>query len=310
MVPLTRGLIGVDINVGVLYIVALGSIGIMAALMAGWGSNNKYALLSGFRVVAQLLSYEIPLVLSMLAVVLYAGTMSFGELAAQQGNFLGLGWYVFLMPGAALIFFVCALAESEQTPFDLLEAESELIAGFHIEYSGMRFAMFFLAQFLGGFVFAWVGAAMFLGGWQGPGVDLPGIGGFLAVGYMMLKTFAVYLLMIWVRGTFPRLRVDQMMSFCWKILVPLTVGLVSWQMVVQVLDLPTPVIAVLVLVGNRGTGDSAGGLPHQAGLHPGLAHRHHAACRRIGHSQLSPRPGPCPNFPLKSRFPRPIRPSS
>ena len=130
VVPVTRGLIGVDINVGVLYIVALGSIGIMAALMAGWGSNNKYALLSGFRVVAQLLSYEIPLVLSMLAVVLYAGTMRFGELAEQQGNFLGLGWYVFLMPGAALIFFVCALAESEQTPFDLLEAESELIAGF------------------------------------------------------------------------------------------------------------------------------------------------------------------------------------
>lgn len=250
VVPVTRGLIGVDINVGVLYIVALGSIGIMAALMAGWGSNNKYALLSGFRVVAQLLSYEIPLVLSMLAVVLYAGTMRFGELAEQQGNFLGLGWYVFLMPGAALIFFVCALAESEQTPFDLLEAESELIAGFHIEYSGMRFAMFFLAQFLGGFVFAWVGAAMFLGGWQGPGVDLPGIGGFLAAGYMMIKTFAIYLLMIWVRGTFPRLRVDQMMSFCWKILVPLTVGLISWQMVVQVLDLPTPVIAVLVLVGN------------------------------------------------------------
>lgn len=250
VLPFSDGIIGADLNVGTLYIVALGSIGIMAALMAGWGSNNKYALLSGFRVVAQLLSYEIPLVLSMLAVVLLAGTMRFGALAEAQGNFLGFGWYIFLMPAAALIFFICSLAESEQTPFDLLEAESELIAGFHIEYSGMRFAMFFLAQFLNAFVLAGVTVALFLGGWQGPGVHLPGIGPWLGLLYFVGKTFLVYLLQIWIKGTFPRLRVDQMMSFCWKMLVPLTVGLLGWQMIIQVLPWPPVAINVGVLVGN------------------------------------------------------------
>ena len=250
VLPFTSGVVGADLNVGVLYIVALGSIGIMAALMAGWGSNNKYALLSGFRVVAQLLSYEIPLVLSMLTVVLVAGTMRFSALAEAQGHFLGFGWYVFIMPAAALVFFVCSLAESEQTPFDLLEAESELIAGFHIEYSGMRFAMFFLAQFLNSFVLAGVAAALFLGGWQGPGVGLPGIGPWLGLGYFVGKTFLVYLLQIWVKGTFPRLRVDQMMSFCWKLLVPLTVGLLAWQMIVQVLPWPAAAINVAILAGN------------------------------------------------------------
>ncbi len=250
VLPFSDGIVGADLNVGVLYIVALGSIGIMAALMAGWGSNNKYALLSGFRVVAQLLSYEIPLVLSMLAVVLLAGTMRFSSLAHAQGNFLGFGWYIFIMPAAALVFFVCSLAESEQTPFDLLEAESELIAGFHIEYSGMRFAMFFLAQFLNAFVLAGVTAALFLGGWQGPGVGIAGIGPWLGLLYFVGKTFFVYLLQIWVKGTFPRLRVDQMMSFCWKMLVPLMVGLLAWQMIVQVLPWTPVAINVSILVGN------------------------------------------------------------
>ncbi len=250
VLPFSDGIVGADLNVGVLYVVALGSIGIMAALMAGWGSNNKYALLSGFRVVAQLLSYEIPLVLSMLTVVLLAGTMRFSSLARAQGNFLGFGWYIFIMPAAALIFFVCSLAESEQTPFDLLEAESELIAGFHIEYSGMRFAMFFLAQFLNAFVLAGVTVALFLGGWQGPGVQLPGIGPWLGLLYFVGKTFFIYLLQIWVKGTFPRLRVDQMMSLCWKMLVPLTLGLLAWQMIVQVLPWPSVAINVSILAGN------------------------------------------------------------
>ena len=250
VLPFSDGIVGADLNVGVLYIVALGSIGIMAALMAGWGSNNKYALLSGFRVVAQLLSYEIPLVLSILTVVLLAGTMRFSSLAQAQGNFLGFGWYIFIMPASALIFFVCSLAESEQTPFDLLEAESELIAGFHIEYSGMRFAMFFLAQFLNAFALAGVTVALFLGGWQGPGVQLPGIGPWLGLLYFVGKTFFIYLLQIWVKGTFPRLRVDQMMSLCWKMLVPLTLGLLVWQMIVQVLPWPSVAINVSILAGN------------------------------------------------------------
>src|SRR4029079_5381662 len=176
VIPFANGLIGVDLNVGVLYLVALGSIGIMSALMAGWSSNNKYALLAGFRVVAQLLSYEIPMVLAMLGPVLLVGTMRMNQIAAFQrleifGFNIGLGYIGFIMPAVMLIFFISALAESEQTPFDLLEAESELIAGFHIEYSGMKFAMFFLAQFLNAFFLGSIMVVLFLGGWQGPFVD-------------------------------------------------------------------------------------------------------------------------------------------
>lgn len=235
VLPFAPGLIGVDLNVGVLFIVAVGSLTVMAALMAGWGSNNKYALLAGFRVVAQLLSYEVPMVLGILTVVLYTGTMRFGAIAEAQaleiaGFNLGLGWIGFIMPGALLIFFISTLAEAELTPFDLLEAESELIAGFHIEYSGMKFAMFFLAQFVNAWILAAVTAALFLGGWQGPFVDqLPILGVFYFVG----KAYLLYLVQQWIRGTFPRVRIDQMMYFAWKVLVPLMIGLIVVQAIIQ-----------------------------------------------------------------------------
>lgn len=257
VIPFAPGLIGADINVGALYVVALGSIGIMAALMAGWGSNNKYALLAGFRVVAQLLSYEIPLVLSILSVVLFTNTMSFGRIVESQsltiaGFNLGLGWFIFIMPGVFLVFLISALAEAELTPFDLLEAESELIAGFHIEYSGMKFAMFFLAQFLNSWLLGAIGAALFLGGWQGPGVGLPVIGPILGIGYFLIKVYAIYVLQQWIRGTFPRIRIDQMMYFAWKVLVPLMVALISLQAIVQKLPVPFVVELILILVINVG----------------------------------------------------------
>ena len=252
VIPFANGLIGVDLNTGVLYLVALGSIGIMAALMAGWSSNNKYALLAGFRVVAQLLSYEIPMVLAMLGPVLLVGTMRMNELAAFQrlevfGFNLGLGWIGFIMPSVLLIYFISALAEAEQTPFDLLEAESELIAGFHIEYSGMKFAMFFLAQFLNSFFLGAIMVVLFLGGWQGPFVDQVPI---LGLVYFMTKAFAIYTITQWVRGTFPRVRVDQMMSFAWKVLVPLVLALILWQMVALKLPIATWIQYVLIFVGN------------------------------------------------------------
>ena len=248
-------LIGADLNIGVLYLVALGSIGIMAALMAGWSSNNKYALLSGFRVVAQLLSYEIPMVLAMLTSVLVAGTMRTQQIAEAQSLYigpinLGMGWFVFLLPGAFLIYFISALAEAEQTPFDLLEAESELVAGFHIEYSGMRFAMFFLAQFLNAFFLGAIAVMLFLGAWQGPFADQIPFLGFI---YFMAKTFAVYLVIQWVRGTFPRVRIDQMMAFAWKVLVPLVLALILLQMIVMKLPMPSWggwIPYVLVLAAN------------------------------------------------------------
>lgn len=246
------GLIGADLNVGVLFLVALGSIGIMSALMAGWSSNNKYALLAGFRVVAQLLSYEIPMVLAMFLPVLWVGSMRLGALTEAQrleifGLNLGLGWLGFVMPAAALIYFISALAEAEQTPFDLLEAESELIAGFHIEYSGMKFAMFFLAQFLNSFFLGAIAVMLFMGGWQGPFVDqLP----FLGFIYFGAKVFGVYLFTQWVKGTFPRVRVDQMMMFAWKVLVPLVLVLILWQMLVMKLFPVAWMQLVAIFVGN------------------------------------------------------------
>ncbi len=163
---------------------------------------------------------------------------------------LGLGWFGFIMPGAFLIFFICSLAESEQTPFDLFEAESELIAGFHIEYSGMRFAMFFLAQFLNSWGLAAIAAVLFLGGWQGPFVDLPYIGPVLGLVYFFIKAFALYTVQIWIKGTFPRLRVDQMMAFAWKVLVPITVALIVWMAIVLKLPVGTWLQYLLIFAGN------------------------------------------------------------
>lgn len=257
VLPFAPGIVGADLNVAVLFIPALGSVGIMAALMAGWASNNKYALLSGFRVVAQLLSYEIPMVLSMLLPVLLAGSMSMQTIAGAQsfslfGFNVGIGWYVFLVPAAFLIFFIASLAEAEQPPFDLLEAESEIIAGFHIEYSGMRFAMFFLAQFLNTWFLAGIASVLFLGGWQGPFVDQVPLLGFF---YITAKTVLLYAVVMWVKGTVPRVRIDQMMAFAWKVLIPLVLALVLWAFIV--LKIPAPgnlddrlVQYPLLLIGN------------------------------------------------------------
>jgi NADH-quinone oxidoreductase subunit H len=252
VIPFAPGFIGADLNVGVLFVPALGSIGIMAALMAGWASNNKYALLSGFRVVAQLLSYEVPMVLAMVMPVMLAGSMSMQTISAEQslrlfGLNIGLGWYIFLVPAAFLIFFVASLAEAEQPPFDLLEAESEIIAGFHIEYSGMRFAMFFLAQFLNTFFLGAIAAVLFLGGWQGPFVDQLPILGFV---YFLAKTFLIYAVVMWLKGTFPRVRIDQMMHLAWKVLVPVVLALIVWQMIAMKLPGGPWVQYPLLLVGN------------------------------------------------------------
>ena len=253
------GIVGVDLNIAVLYIIALSSIGILAALMAGWSSNNKYALLAGFRVVAQLMSYEIPMVLAAFTVVLLTGSMRMTTIAEAQalevfGLNLGLGWYGFLMPAAFLIFGICALAESEQTPFDLLEAESELIAGFHIEYSGMKFAMFFLAQFLNTFFLGAILVVLFLGGYQGPFIgNLPGpLNILLGFFYFMLKAFALYTGVMWIKGTLPRLRIDQMMGFCWKVLVPATLALVLFQMIALKVPGPDFIGYALVFLFNVG----------------------------------------------------------
>ena len=248
------GFIGVDLNIGVLYIVALGSVGIMAILLAGWSSSNKYAELAGFRVVAQLLSYEIPMVLAMLMPVLLVRSMRMVAITEGQslyiGGFnLGMGWYIFIVPAAFVVFTIAALAESEQPPFDLLEAESELIAGFNIEYSGMKFAMFYLTQFISTFFLGAIAVMLFLGGWQGPFVDQVPFLGFI---YLFGKTMIFYLFVTWLKGTFPRIRIDQMMSFAWKVLVPAVLVLILWQMVVMKIPVATWMQYILILAGNLG----------------------------------------------------------
>jgi len=247
VIPFANGVLGSDINVGVLYFVALGAITTTAALMAGWASNNKYALVGGFRTVAQLLSYEIPLGMAMLLPVLAAGTMRMNGLAEAQGQFFGLGWYIWMLPAAFIIFFVAALAEGERAPFDLLEAESEIVAGFNIEYSGMKFAWFFLSFFLNSFVLAAIAATVFLGGWQGPFVEQVPI---LGIFYFGAKTLFLFFVLAWVRATFPRLRVDQMMAFCWKVLVPLALLLFMLVAIVLKLGLPTALEGPAMLAVN------------------------------------------------------------
>ena len=251
VIPFADKVVGADINVGVLFLMAFGSLGSMAMLMAGWASRNKYALLGGFRVVAQLMSYEIPVALMMLIPVLMRGSMSLNEIARGQGSLFGLGWYVWVLPGAFLLYFVAALAEGERAPFDLLEAESEIVAGYNIEYSAMKFAWFYLAFFLNTWVLSAVATTLFLGGWQGPFVDqIPALG----VVYFFAKTFVMFFLFAWVRATFPRLRIDQMMAFCWKVLVPAGLALLlSVAIVVKLSDLmnwPSMVMSALLLAVN------------------------------------------------------------
>ncbi|HAD06606.1 MAG TPA: NADH-quinone oxidoreductase subunit NuoH [Anaerolineaceae bacterium] len=219
VLPLSMTVVGTDLNVGLLFLIAVGGLGEMSYILAGWGSNNKYALLGAFRLVAQLISYEVPLVLSALVPVMLAGTLSVtGIVEAQEGV-----WFIVVAPAAALIFFIASIAEIGRSPFDLIEAESELVAGYNIEYSGLKFGMFFVAEFLHAFTVSLIFATVFLGGWRGPGAEEIPILGFV---YLMLKTFVVYFVTILFRGTLPRFRIDQMMNLNWKVLTPLSLALI------------------------------------------------------------------------------------
>lgn len=210
-VPFGKGLIVRDLNIGILYILSITTFTVIGLLMAGWSSNNKYALLGGFRSAAQVVSYEVPMALAIVGVVMLTQTLSMGEIVSQQQKFYQ--WYVWRQPLGFLIYLVAATAECNRTPFDLPEADSELVAGFVTEYSGMKFAMFFLAEFLNMFTVAAIATTLFFGGWNGP--LLPSWMWFL------IKTLAGVFVLMWFRWTYPRLRVDQLMSFAWKFLLPL-----------------------------------------------------------------------------------------
>ncbi|GMR10859.1 MAG: NADH-quinone oxidoreductase subunit NuoH [Anaerolineae bacterium] len=214
VMPLAPGLIGSDINVGLLYVIAVGAIGTLGIMMAGMSSNNKYALLGAFRTVAQMLSYTVPMILALLIPVMLAGSMGMSTIVEAQGS----AWFIVLAPLAAIIFFISSIAEVGRAPFDLLEAESEIVAGFHIEYSGIAFGMFFVGEFIHAFTIAALFSVIFLGGWQGPAVEsFPLLGLF----YFILKTWFMYFVVIWVRSTLPRIRIDQINAFNWKFMTPL-----------------------------------------------------------------------------------------
>ncbi len=219
VVPFAPRFIGTDINVAVLYIVAVGSIGILGIMLAGWSSNNKFALLGAFRAAAQLVSYEVPMVLTLLIPTMLSGSMGTVSIVEAQRPMP----FLILAPVPALLFFISSLAENGRAPFDLLEAESEIATGFNVEYGGLMFGMFFVAEFLHAFTIGALTTTLFLGGWLGPGVDRYPI---LGVVYFFGKSLLVWFTVIWVRMSLPRIRIDQMLAFNWKLLTPLALAAV------------------------------------------------------------------------------------
>lgn len=209
VVPFGPGLQARDLSIGVLYVAALSGLVIPSLLTAGWSSGSKWSLLGAFRAGAQLISYEVPLLLAQLAVVVLAGSLSLNDIvrAQQQGS-----WFILLQPVGFLVYLIAAIAELNRTPFDLPEAESELVAGFNTEYSGFRFAIFFLTEYANLLTSSAIAATLFLGGWSGPWLP-PFV-------WFLLKTYVFVFIAMWVRFTLPRLRVDQLMNFAWKLLLP------------------------------------------------------------------------------------------
>ena len=227
VLPLSSGLTIVHLNIGVFYLLAVSSLVGIAVFLGGYAANSKWSMLGGMRGASQIISYEIPVVISVLAIVLLSGGMSFDIIVGSQGG-LPHRWFVLHNPFSFLaffIYFVGALAESNRAPFDLPEAESELVSGYHTEYTGMRFAFFALAEYVEVFVLCSVAAALFLGGYNVPGnffSDKP-LGQFLQLGVFFFKTFSLYYVVIWIRWTLPRIRVDQLMTICWKYLTPIAI---------------------------------------------------------------------------------------
>jgi len=208
--PIGKGEMGAfsDLNIGILYVVAIGSLGVLAIFMAGWASNNKYSLIGAMRGVAQLISYEVPMVLSIVGVVLIVGSLQMSEIVGKQTI-----PFILLQPLGFLIYFIGALTELNRTPMDMIEADSELTAGYFTEYSGMKFAMFFLGEYINTLAASILVTTLFLSGWKGP---------FLPVWFwFIIKIFAVFMFILWMRATLIRLRIDQVMAFSWKFLLPM-----------------------------------------------------------------------------------------
>ena len=235
-IPFGESIIIADFNIGIFYILGVGSIAVLSLILAGWASNNKWSLYGGMRSAAQIVSYEIPAGLSLIIVIMLSESLNMQDIIKYQSGGV-FNWIIFdnpFVPIAFVIYFISALAETNRTPFDLPESESELVAGFATEYSGMRYAFFFLSEYANMFVVSAVAVVGFLGGWQSPLV------GFLdsaawGVFWMISKTAALIFVMLWLRWTLPRLRVDQLMSVCWKVFLPISLvnifGVAIWTVI-------------------------------------------------------------------------------
>lgn len=207
-----------DLNVGALYILAMSSLGVYGIVLAGWASNSKYSLMGGLRASAQMISYELAAGLSIIAVFMLSGTLSMNEIVTKQSGWGGFDWYVFKQPLAFVMFFICAIAEINRTPFDLPEAETELVSGFCTEYSSMKYAMFFMAEYANMVTVCALTVTLFLGGWNGPlATTFPLLGPV----YFVAKVYFLIFFCMWLRATVPRYRYDQLMHIGWKVFIPL-----------------------------------------------------------------------------------------
>jgi NADH-quinone oxidoreductase subunit H len=222
VLPIGRNMVLANLDAGVLYFFAISSVMELTIFMAGWSSRNKYSLLGAMRAIAQMISYEVPLILAAVTVIMAAGSLSTVAIVEKQAGYSGIlpHWYVFTPWGFAgfVIFMIAATAESNRSPFDLPEGESEIIAGYYTEYSGFKFALFFLGEYLGMFAISGLGITLFLGGWAAPLSFLAGIPSYL---WFLAKLLAMIAMFIWVRGTLPRLRMDQLMNFAWRFMLPM-----------------------------------------------------------------------------------------
>lgn len=241
VLPLSSTIYGTNVNIGVLYIVAIGAVSILGIIMAGWASNNKYALLGAFRTVAQMVSYEIPLELSLLVPVILAGSMGLKDIVDAQGM-----WFLVIAPLSAIIVLLTSIAELGRAPFDLVEAESEIVAGFHIEYTGMKFGLFYAGELLHALTVGAIFSTLFLGGWRGPGADAYPI---LGVLYFFIKSFFMYWVIMWIKYSLPRIRIDQMLNFNWKFLTPLSLFvLIVTAILSKLLEGTSSTVFVLVML--------------------------------------------------------------
>jgi NADH-quinone oxidoreductase subunit H len=234
VVPFQNGALLADLNIGILYVVAISSVSTVGVFMAGWGSSNKYSLLGAMRNVAAVVSYEIPLVLAVVGVVLVAGSLSMNQIVLAQDI-----PFILLQPLGFLLFFAAACAEINRSPFDLMEADSEIVAGFHTEYSGMKFAMFYLVEYAEAMAMSAIITTLFLGGWRGPLLP-PWL-------WFLVKTLIVFFVMVWTRTTFPRVRIDQLMALAWKCLLPLAL-INLFITAIQVLVWPDALPWVMVVI--------------------------------------------------------------